>query len=80
MQLSNVYKQRRLIIFNTMSENNKIRVVKTHDQGHGAIEFCIPKEFQERYDMSEPGMLMLVPKQDFFKVMKLKLVAPGETE
>lgn len=63
-----------------MSEIDRIRVVKTHDQGHGAIEFCIPKEFQQRYDMSEPGMLMLVPEQDFFKVMKLRLAVPGEEE
>jgi hypothetical protein len=62
-----------------MSENDKkIRVVKTHDQGTGSIEFCIPKEFQKRYDLAEPGHLMLIPEEDYFKVMKLRLATSGE--
>ena len=68
-----------MYIFNIMSENGKkIRVVKSHDQGHGSIEFCIPKEFQERYDLAEPGLLMLIPEEDYFRVMKLRLATSGE--
>jgi hypothetical protein len=57
-----------------MSENDTgVRVVKSHDQGHGSIEFCIPKAFQKRYDLTEPGHLMLIPEQNYFKVMKLQI-------
>ncbi len=62
-----------------MSINDKkIRIVKSHDQGGGAIEFCIPKEFQRRYDLVEPTHLMLIPEEDSFRVMKLRLATPGE--
>jgi hypothetical protein len=58
-----------------MSENDtRIKVVKSHDQGQGSIEFCIPKEFQKRYDLTEPGHLILIPEENYFKVMKLQLI------
>jgi hypothetical protein len=56
----------------------KIRIVKSHDQGGGSIEFCIPKEFQHRYNLSEPTHLILIPEEDSFRVMKLRIQVPGE--
>jgi len=41
------------------------------------VEFCIPKEFQIRYGLTEPTNLMLVPRDDHFEVMKLKIAEPN---
>jgi len=57
-----------------MSEiDKKIRIVKSHDQGSGSIEFCIPKEFLHRYDLVKPTHLILIPEDDSFRVMKLRI-------
>ena len=63
-------------------QDNRIRIAKPHAQGTGghSTEFTIPKEFCERYGINKHVHLMLVPEQDFFKVMKLRLAVPGETE
>jgi hypothetical protein len=59
---------------------NKIRVVKTHQQGTGSIEFCIPKEVCQRYDLTEPAHIMIIPEEDNFKVMKLRLYTQGDSK
>jgi len=41
------------------------------------VEFCIPKEFQEKYRLTEPTNLMLVPRENHFEVMKLKIAGPN---
>jgi hypothetical protein len=65
-----------LISENTLEE--KIRVVKTHRQGTGSIEFIIPQELCHRYKLTEPAQIMLIPEEDHFKVMKLRLYGPSE--
>ena len=54
-----------------MKETDGKFVVRTHNQGGNAIEFCIPKKLCERYGMTEPGYLMLIPEEDSFLVKKL---------
>jgi hypothetical protein len=57
---------------------NKIRVAKTHKQmPNGSIEVIIPKSFCEQYDLTEPTHVMLIPEEDSFRIMKLRLAAPG---
>ena len=56
--------------------DNRIRIVPTHQQGSGSIEFCIPKELCERYNLTQPGHLMLVPDKDSFIVRKLIIPNP----
>ena len=58
--------------------DNKIRIVPTHQQGSGSIEFCIPKELCERYDLTKPGHLMILPKEDSFVVRKLLMPSPED--
>jgi hypothetical protein len=68
---------------NTYDQNtydHKIRVVKTHQQGTGSIEFCIPKELCERYSLTEPALIMLIPDEDHFKVMRLQLYGPENSK
>lgn len=64
-----------------MTENvydNRIRIVKSHNQGGNAIEFCIPKELCERYQLTRPAHLMLIPEDDSFRVRKLEIPTVGE--
>jgi hypothetical protein len=60
-------------------EDRKVRIVRTHSQGTGgySTEFIIPKEICDRYDIRKDVHLMLVPEDDGFKVMKLRLLGPG---
>ena len=62
----------------TLLKENKIRIAKTHDQGNNVIEVCIPKAFCERYDLTEPTHVMLIPEEDSFRVMKLRLYGTEE--
>jgi hypothetical protein len=58
--------------------DNKIRVAKTHKQmPNGSIEVIIPKSFCEQYDLTEPTHVMLIPEEDSFRIMKLRLAALG---
>jgi len=65
-----------------MSEilDKKIRIAKAHAQGARghSTELIIPKEFCERYGINKDVHLMLIPEEDYFKVMKLRVYAPGE--
>jgi hypothetical protein len=60
--------------------DNKIRVVKPHAQGACGLsnEIVIPREFCVRYGIDKDVHLMLIPEEDFFKVMKLRFLGPGE--
>jgi hypothetical protein len=69
-----------MLYMSELLEDRKIRIVRTHSQGTGgySTEFIIPKEICDRYDIGKDVHLMLVPEQDHFKVMKLRILAPGE--
>jgi hypothetical protein len=60
-------------------EDNKIRIAKAHAQGTGghSTEIVIPREFCVRYGIYREAHLMLIPEEDSFRVMKLRLVGPG---
>ncbi len=56
-------------------EDRRIKIAKCHPQGAGGggPQIVIPKEFCERYGFARYDTLMLIPEEDYFKVMKLQL-------
>lgn len=73
-----------LLLYNLMKESlkdNRIKIVKSHPQGAGggSTQIVIPKEFCQRYGFGRYDTLILIPEEDYFKVMKLRLIIPGES-
>jgi hypothetical protein len=65
------------------TDKDKIRIVKPHyanSKLQKTLEFAIPKELAGRYELDNETYLMLVPEQDSFRVMKLRLCGAGETK
>ena len=59
--------------------DNKVRIAKTHIQApNGSIEVIIPKSLCEQYDLTEPTHVMIIPEEDSFRIMKLRLATPGQ--
>jgi hypothetical protein len=72
-----------IIIYMSILDTNKdkIRIVKPHYANtklQKTLEFAIPKELAGRYELDNETYLMLVPEQDSFRVMKLRLYAVGD--
>jgi hypothetical protein len=69
-----------ILYMSEVLEDRKIRIVRTHSQGTGgySTEFIIPKEICDRYDITRDVHLMLIPEEDHFKVIKLRILARGE--
>ena len=68
------------VYYNSMSvldiedTENKIRIVKPHfadRRQQKTLEFAIPKELADRYELNNETYLMLIPGEDSFAVRKL---------
>lgn len=61
-------------ILDIESIENKIRIVKPHyadRRQQKTLEFAIPKELADRYELNNETYLMLIPNEDSFAVRKL---------
>lgn len=59
----------------TVKEEQGVRIMHSYGKSRNSqtLIFSIPKDIREKYDLSKPASLYLIPKEDYFILKKVDL-------